>query len=245
MLNCARLITCLTGANQVIHRQLLEVWCISQILWKFWINISLESFPVQAAWTRQRACQPNCFFPLHIPLIQFPQRIPPLKMVSHRLRSTKLFLHQSPHSLRKQLKENSSLENWRHMQQYAPWLEPCIAVSTSLCLLGKRIWKKNIPTNLNWDFSPLCLPFVCLPLHNHIPVSCCCLFTAPGLHILEQGLSNGSSPLYSSVLPSPCPLLSLYSTVPLLSFPSLLSALAPPPPPRPHLPLFVCQPLCL
>lgn len=129
-----------------------------------------------------------------------------------------------------------------HPSESPASLPPLVSVS-----LGKE--KKITPGSAGSD-SPRFSSFFLhcrLPLLYNAPASCRCLCTAPGLHIPTRGLSNGSPLIFLS---SSSSVFSLHSTVPLLSFPSLPSALAPPlPPPPPHSSLpsltFVCQPPCL
>lgn len=123
-----------------------------------------------------------------------------------------------------------------------PSLSPALLLLSRVFSLGKTC--KNL-----WSFGQ-CSACPCLSLFQPSSISpphhsrsgrlllCCTRTSGPRL-------SNGSPLTFQPCLLLLC-LFSLCSTAPLLSFPSLLSALAPPPPP-PHTPpppslTFVCEP---
>lgn len=118
------------------------------------------------------------------------------------------------------------------MYETHPSLSPALLLPSLVFSLGKLC--KNLSSLCQCSDCP-CLslfypPSTSSPQHSRARQLLLC-----STRTLYPRLSNGSPLIFQPCLLLLC-LFSLCSTAPLLSFPSLLSALAPPPPPPPHTP---------
>lgn len=148
-------------------------------------------------------------------------------------------------NLRHTLLQTQTLSPHTHPSWSPASLPPLVSVS-----LGREKKKKKVKITPVSDFPLLSLPQLSTSSPQHSSFLRLPLLRTrtsyPKHEDLQMEAPLFSCPVLSS---SSSSLFSLHSTVPLLSFPSLLSALAPPPPPPPppsHSSLnsltFVCQP---